>query len=62
MLNHLGLTAMGRVLGEVFVDGNNVNLEMVKAGLAEFIEGLPPLVKILGHIGRLKRGPKSRKG
>jgi hypothetical protein len=23
-----------------------------------FIEGLPPLVKILGHIGRLKRRPE----
>jgi endonuclease YncB( thermonuclease family) len=28
-------------LGEVFVDGNNVNLEMVKAGLAEVYRGKP---------------------
>jgi endonuclease YncB( thermonuclease family) len=28
-------------LGEVFVDGNNVNLEMVKAGLAEVYRGTP---------------------
>jgi len=31
----------GRALSEVFVDGNNVNLEMVKAGLAEVYRGSP---------------------
>jgi endonuclease YncB( thermonuclease family) len=31
----------GRALAEVFVDGNNVNLEMVKAGLAEVYRGTP---------------------
>jgi len=30
-----------RVLGEVFVNGNNVNLQMVKAGLAEVYRGPP---------------------
>jgi endonuclease YncB( thermonuclease family) len=36
-----GADRYGRVLGEVFVDGNNVNLEMVKAGLAEVYRGTP---------------------
>ena len=36
-----GADPYGRVLGEVFVDGNNVNLEMVKAGLAEVYRGTP---------------------
>lgn len=31
----------GRALGEVFLDGNNINLEMVKAGLAEVYRGTP---------------------
>jgi len=36
-----GTDRYGRILGEVFVDGNNVNLEMVKAGLAEVYRGIP---------------------
>jgi len=36
-----GTDRYGRVLGEVFVDGNNVNLEMVKVGLAEVYRGTP---------------------
>ena len=36
-----GADRYGRVLGEVFADGNNVNLEMVKAGLAEVYRGTP---------------------
>ena len=36
-----GADRYGRVLGEVFVDGNNVSLEMVKAGLAEVYRGTP---------------------
>jgi micrococcal nuclease len=31
----------GRTLGEVFLEGNNINLEMVKAGLAEVYRGTP---------------------
>jgi endonuclease YncB( thermonuclease family) len=31
----------GRALAEVFLDGNNINLEMVKAGLAEVYRGTP---------------------
>ena len=36
-----GADRYGRVLGEIFVDGNNVNLEMLKAGLAEVYRGTP---------------------
>ena len=36
-----GADRYGRILGEVFVDHNNVNLEMVKVGLAEVYRGTP---------------------
>jgi micrococcal nuclease len=36
-----GAGRYGRTLGVVFVEGNNVNLEMVKAGLAEVYRGKP---------------------
>jgi endonuclease YncB( thermonuclease family) len=32
----------GRILGEVFLNEKNVNLEMVKSGLAEVYRGTPP--------------------
>ena len=36
-----GTDRYGRTLGVVYVDGKNVNLEMVKAGLAEVYRGKP---------------------
>jgi endonuclease YncB( thermonuclease family) len=36
-----GADRYGRILGEVFVGGKNVNLEMVRAGLAEVYRGTP---------------------
>ena len=36
-----GTDRYGRALAEVFVGGNNVNLEMVKAGLAKAYRGTP---------------------
>lgn len=36
-----GADRYGRILGEVLVDGKNVNLEMVKAGLSEVYRGTP---------------------
>ena len=36
-----GKDRYGRILGVVFVDGKNVNLEMIKAGLAEVYRGTP---------------------
>ena len=37
-----GRDIYGRLLGEIFLNGRNVNLEMVKAGLAEVYRGTPP--------------------
>ena len=36
-----GTDRYGRTLGVVFVDGKDINLEMVKAGLAEVYRGKP---------------------
>ena len=36
-----GTGRYGRILGVVFVDGKNVNLEIIKAGLAEVFRGKP---------------------
>jgi endonuclease YncB( thermonuclease family) len=36
-----GADRYGRTLGVVYVDGKNVNLEMIKAGLAEVYRGKP---------------------
>ena len=36
-----GTDRYGRILGVVYADGQNVNLEMVKAGLAEVYRGKP---------------------
>ena len=36
-----GLDRYGRTLGEVLLDGKSINLEMVKAGLAEVYRGTP---------------------
>jgi len=37
-----GLGPNNRIIGEIFVDGKNVNHEMVKAGLAEVYQGKSP--------------------
>jgi len=37
-----GLGPYNRVLGVIYVDGRNVNLEMVRQGLAEVYRGKPP--------------------
>ena len=40
-INSYGEGWYGRTLGVVYVDGMNVNLEMVKEGLAEVYRGRP---------------------
>jgi endonuclease YncB( thermonuclease family) len=40
-LQEYGHDRYGRTLAVVFVNGNNVNLEMVRAGLAEVYRGTP---------------------
>ncbi len=37
-----GLDRYNRILGVIYLDNQNVNLEMVKAGLAEVYRGKPP--------------------
>ena len=37
-----GLGHYNRILGVIYLDGENINLEMVKAGLAEVYRGKPP--------------------
>jgi micrococcal nuclease len=37
-----GLGPYNRILGVIYLDGKNINLEMVKAGLAEVYQGKPP--------------------
>jgi len=38
-----GLDQHDRVLGEVFLRGKNINVEMVRTGLAEVCRGKPPM-------------------
>ena len=40
-IKRYGKDRYGRTLGVVYVDGNNVNLEMVESGLAEVYKGKP---------------------
>ena len=40
-IKEYGLDRYGRTLGVVFLDGKNVNLEMIKAGYAEVYRGTP---------------------
>jgi endonuclease YncB( thermonuclease family) len=37
-----GLDRYHRILGVIFLDGKNINLEMIRAGLAEVYRGKPP--------------------
>jgi len=37
-----GLGPNNRIIGEIFIDGNNINHEMLRAGLAEVYEGKSP--------------------
>ena len=37
-----GLDGYSRILGVIYLDGKNINLEMVKVGLAEAYRGRPP--------------------
>jgi len=41
-IKYYGLDRYYRVLGVIFLEGKNINLEMVRAGLAEVYRGKPP--------------------
>lgn len=58
-----GLDQHDRVLGEVFLRGKNINLEMVRTGLSEVCRGKPPMsfdlepyLKIEEEARKAKRG------
>jgi len=58
-----GLDQHDRVLGEVFLRGKNINLEMVRTGLAEVCRGkspmsfdLEPYLKVEEEARKAKRG------
>ena len=40
---------VGRIIGEVYADGNNVNLQMVERGLAEFDRQFPYVNECIGY-------------
>jgi len=41
-IKYYGLDRYHRVLGVIFIEGKNINLDMVRAGLAEVYRGKPP--------------------
>ena len=41
-IKYYGLDRYKRVLGVIFLEGKNINLEMIRAGLAEVYRGKPP--------------------
>jgi endonuclease YncB( thermonuclease family) len=53
----------GRILGEVFLNGKNVNLELIKAGLAEVYRGTPASGMNMGAYWEAERqAQKAEKG
>jgi endonuclease YncB( thermonuclease family) len=53
-----GLGPYNRTLGVVYLDGRNINLEMVKAGLAEVYQGRPPRGLDIGPYWQAERDAK----
>lgn len=41
-INEYGLDKYNRTLAELFIEGKNINIEMIKQGLAEVYRGKPP--------------------
>ena len=58
-----GLDRYNRILGVIFHDGKNINLEMVKAGLAEVYRGKPPRdLAMEPYLEAEKRAKEALKG
>jgi micrococcal nuclease len=56
-----GFDAAGRMLGEVFLEDRNINLEMVKAGLAEVYRGKPASGMDMGPYWKAEEEAKAAK-
>jgi micrococcal nuclease len=54
-----GFDGYGRVLGEVFFEDRNINLEMVKAGLAEVYRGKPAFGMDMGPYWKAEEQAKA---
>ena len=54
-MKSFGNDRYGRILGEIFLNGKNVNLEMVKAGLAEVYRGTPASGMSMGPYWEAER-------
>ena len=58
-----GLDRYNRMLGVIYLDGQNVNVEMVKAGLAEVYRGRPPEgFDITPYLQAEKEAREAKKG
>lgn len=58
-----GVDSYHRQLAEVFVDGKNINIEMIKQGLAEVYKGVPPkALDLMLYLKEEKLAKKAAKG
>jgi len=53
-----GLGPNNRIIGEIFVDGKNINLEMIRVGLAEVYRGKSPKALDLEPYRSLETGAR----
>jgi len=56
-----GLDRYERLLGVVFLNGKNINLEMIQAGLAEVYRGKPPGALDLGPFWQAEKEAREAK-
>jgi endonuclease YncB( thermonuclease family) len=56
-----GLDGYNRVLGVIFLNGKNINLEMVRQGLAEVYQGKPPRGLDIGPYRTAEREARAAK-
>jgi len=60
-LKSYGLGGYGRQLAEIYVDGKNINIEMIKAGLTEVYKGKQPKMLDTQRYLREERKAKTSK-
>jgi endonuclease YncB( thermonuclease family) len=56
-----GLDGYNRILGVIYLDGKNINLEMVSAGFAEVYRGKPPRRLDLNPLWKAEKEAKAAK-